>query len=165
MLREIADDQGYAVISLNGGFGSWDKPFLSSIEKLIENPRFDKSKLLAIGLSNGAKGINALIATPIGESLLGVVYISPAFSFPQMLQPSFLINIRKKPALILHGTIDDRVPLNFVEQAAIHLKNLTAVVQLKTWENEDHFLLLSRHEELHDMISNWVVSLRINTVE
>jgi dipeptidyl aminopeptidase/acylaminoacyl peptidase len=63
---------------------------------------------------------------------------------------------RGRPALVLHGAKDRRIPLVYAKAAVEQLRLKVADVTVRVWPEEDHFLLFSQDEAVLKEIGGWM---------
>jgi predicted esterase len=114
---------------LDGRVAAFCKPFLGN--------RY------LLGYSNGAMGVTrAAIQEP--ELFRGLIYLSPVTEDNLFSRPEFLSRSKDRRIVFLHGGRDARIPKEFVKGTVANLRQLGCDVDLKIYEDEDHFLLFSQ---------------------
>jgi predicted esterase len=104
------------------------------IDSASENYAIDRTRLFAIGFSNGAN-IAASVLLRFPEKLAGAILIRAMVPFVPKQAP----DLRNKPVLLLSGRADPIVPTDQVDELADILKSGGANVTLH-WENAGHAL-------------------------
>lgn len=160
LLAKVADRLGCVLIAPSFGMGNWREPDTSQvIEAALSDAALaiplDPSRLHLVGLSNGGLGVSQAGAS-IGNRFQSLVFLSPVIDTRAIVSADFTRNWRGRPIHILTGAVDDRVPLDFVYQAADTLRSGGADLSLRTVENADHFLLFSHQTEVLRQIEDWL---------
>jgi hypothetical protein len=58
-----------------------------------------------------------------------------------------------KPALVIHGSEDERIPRRSIDPV---LADLPLKIRAKFYPHEDHFLILSRRSEVMTDVARWM---------
>jgi predicted esterase len=155
--KRFADDHQIAIVAPTFGFGIWSKP--GGMEAIdwacsycTNHSELDAGRIVLVGLSNGGIGVSRAVCQNSGR-LRGLIYISGVMEGDVMASPSFIQGCKGKSVLVIHGDQDERIPLKYVEQTLAGLTG-TAVVKTKYYANEDHFLFLSRRDEVLEDVFN-----------
>jgi predicted esterase len=104
------------------------------LEEAAERYGFDKTKLIALGFSNGAN-IAASLLLRDADALAGAILIRAMVPFV----PAALPNLEKKPILLLSGKRDPIVPIAQPEELAELFRQAGAETTLH-WEEAGHAL-------------------------
>jgi predicted esterase len=104
------------------------------IDATSENYGIDRTRLFAIGFSNGAN-IAASVLLRFPDKLAGAILIRAMVPFVPKQPP----DLRDKPVLLLSGRADPIVPTDQVEELAEILKSAGADITLH-WEKAGHAL-------------------------
>jgi predicted esterase len=158
--KRFADEHGYAVVAPSFGVGNWSLAGgLEAIEgarqHCIDHPRMDGKRIILAGLSNGGMGVSrAASTTPAAYA--GLVFISPVIERDAIGTKRFLNGWNGRRVLVLHGSIDRRIPLQYVEKAVALLEEHGVNVESKFYADEDHFLLFSAWNQVSSDIAAWI---------
>jgi len=136
------------VIAPSFGLGNWDQA--GGAELVVDVTRealatlpVDPQRIFLLGYSNGAMGVTrAAIQQP--RLFRGLIYLSPVTEDELFATPQFLTPGRDRRILFLHGGRDQRIPRTFVEATVMSLRQRGCDVRLKIYDNDGHFLLISR---------------------
>jgi predicted esterase len=133
-------------------------------EHIASEPALDGRRVYLAGLSNGAMGLTRAAADH-GDRYRGFVFISPIIEPGVVLSPAFARNCGKKPALIIHGEKDRRIPADAVRAGAQILASRSMSVTSRFYEGEDHFLLFSRRESIVRELARWLAECESEAAE
>ncbi len=149
--KRLADARQVAIVAPSFGFGNWDQDggvemVDTAYDYIAHHAELDASRVVLAGLSNGGIGVSrAFCRTP--ERYKGLIYISAVMEEEVMASQEFVKACVGKRILALHGDQDERIPLRYVKGP---LASLSAKVEVQTqfYSGEDHFLFLSKRDEL-----------------
>jgi predicted esterase len=150
VLSKLSRQKKCAVIAPTFGFGNWGKSegaqfVVDVVHEALTTHRLDPKKVYLMGYSNGAMGVTrAAIAEP--GLFSGLIYLSPVTEDEFFSTEEFLTPTRDRRILFLHGGRDKRIPRTFVATTVAFLSGRRCDVQLKVYEDEDHYLLFSQQE-------------------
>jgi len=161
-LKETADASGMAILAPTYGMGNWqhDKGCsrVAQMRAYCQNEEALNNKRLFLGgISNGGRGCLRAVQQ-FGNTFTGISLISPVMEDHLINSASFQLRSPNLPFLILHGTRDRRIPIDFVRRSIKLLDNRGANVDLRSWESEDHFLMFHRRDELENVLTPWIQS-------
>lgn len=160
VLKETADQLGMTLLSPTFGGGNWqlDKS-QSRVRAVVEycrnDPELASKRLILAGLSNGGRGCLRAWKS-FGDQFEGMILISPIMETALIQKEAY----KGRPVLILHGNRDRRIPVGVVKKRAALMSRLGGEVTARYWENEDHFLLFTRREEIAGVLVPWIRSIR-----
>jgi len=150
LLSRLSHHKKCAVIAPTFGFGNWDKPagarfVVDVVHEALATLPLDPDNVYLMGYSNGAMGVTrAAMEEP--RLFRGLIYLSPVTEDEFFSTEEFLTPTRDRRILFLHGGRDKRIPQTFVATTVAFLRGRRCDVQLKIYEEEDHYLLFSRQE-------------------
>jgi pimeloyl-ACP methyl ester carboxylesterase len=156
----LAEEKGYVIIAPSFGFGNWYreggvravKRALSDAEMVVP---LDDDHIYLIGLSNGGTGVSR-VASEMPERFRGLAYISGVVESSIVTSDSFLGDWRGRPVLVVHGGVDRRIPVSTARLAVAGMESGGVDVSYVEYSDEDHFLFLSRLEEVLQDVSKWL---------
>jgi predicted esterase len=137
-----------AVIAPSFGLGNWDQAggaelVVDVTHEAVATLPVDPKRIFLLGYSNGAMGVTrAAIKEP--GLFRGLIYLSPVTEDELFSTPEFLTTSGRRWMLFVQGGCDKRIPRSFVEGTVMSLKQQGCDVHLKIYEDEGHFLLVSR---------------------
>ena len=150
VLSKLSSQTKCAVIAPTFGFGNWDRPdaaefIVDVVHEALATLPLDPQKVFLMGYSNGAMGVTrAAVREP--RLFKGLIYLSPVTEDELFSTPEFLTRKSNRKILFLQGGRDKRIPRSIVEGTVTSLKRLGCNVQLKLYDEEDHYLLFSQQE-------------------
>ncbi len=159
-LSQLAQRRKCVVLAPTFGIGNWDQEgsgelVVDVVREALTTLPLDAQRIYLLGYSNGAMGVTrAVVQAP--TLFRGLVYLSAVTEDQLFSTPEFLADIAKRPVLFLHGGQDERIPQTLVAGTVALLSQLGGNVQLKVYEQEDHFLLLTRQEEVLGEIAEFM---------
>jgi pimeloyl-ACP methyl ester carboxylesterase len=116
----------------------------------------DAGRIVLAGLSNGGIGVSrAACRTP--DRYRGLIYISGVMEDDVMTSPEFLREKAEKHVLVIHGGQDERIPLRYIEHTLAGLP-VSIAVETHFHPDEDHFLFLSKREEVLETVFRWLTA-------
>jgi pimeloyl-ACP methyl ester carboxylesterase len=159
ILAKLADELGFVLVAPSSGFGSWRDnqseercdAALAAVEHITP---VDRERIHVIGLSNGGRAISQIAASR-GSKLKSLVFISPVFDVEEIKAPVFSEHCRDRSILVITGTQDDRVPLDYVSANVRRMRQAGASVKLNEISGADHFLMFSHRDELVHLLGAW----------
>jgi predicted esterase len=162
VLTRISAQMKCAVIAPSFGMGNWEKRGGAELavevahEALATLP-LDPERLFLLGYSNGALGVTRAAVKEPGL-FKGLIYLSPVTEDELFSVPEFQTHGTSCRILFLHGGQDRRIPRDLVERTAATLERLGGDVRLKVYDDEDHYLLLSRRQAVVDDLIEWMTA-------
>lgn len=157
--KRLADARGVAIVAPSFGSGSWHhrggmEAIDTAYEYCARHPGLDAQRIVLAGLSNGGIGVSrALCLNP--QRYRGLIYISPVLEPDVVGSPVFAQACAGKPILVLHGDEDERIPRRYVEEPLRSLAGKVSV-EAKYFPGEDHFLILSKRDEVLEEVRKWI---------
>ena len=163
LLSRIADDLGMVLIAPSYGMGNWDakgclRAVTAALDEVAETIRLDSDHIHLMGLSNGGLGVSRTAAGIDGERFSSLIFLSAVCDLPALASPAFAETWNGKPVLVLTGRDDDRVPLAYEQDCADTMRAAGARVDMKIFEDADHFLFFSQRKEVITTISAWLAA-------
>jgi pimeloyl-ACP methyl ester carboxylesterase len=157
--KRFADAQQVAIVAPSFGLGNWDKDggmeiIDAAYDFCAHNPELDANRIELAGLSNGGIGVSRAFARN-PERYRGLLYISSVMEPDVMASPAFVQACSNKQILVLHGEQDERIPLEYVKEP-LHGLSGKAKIETKYYPGEDHFLFLSKREEVMADVARWM---------
>lgn len=157
---QLADRERFVVVQPSFGFGDWQRTGgLAAIERarryLVGRTPCDPNRVVLACLSNGGRGATrALVAG--AESYRGVVFISAVIE-PRVLENSaWEAHWRGRPMLVIHGAVDDRIPVDYLDEGVGMFREAGVDVTQRIVPREDHFLIFTRPALVFDEIARWM---------
>lgn len=163
LLSKVADQVGCTVIAPTFGLGNWEKrgaydAITDAIRDASKHAVIDVDQIHLMGLSNGGIGVCLAESGP-GPRFRSLIFLSSVFH--QRIQPEKLgARFAGRPALILSGGSDDRVPWEYVAGNASRLEKAGMHITTRCYDGEDHFLFFRRREEVLGEIQKWLEKQR-----
>ena len=160
--KRIADEHGFAIVAPTFGTGNWDAPGGDvAIERARHycstHPKLDSSRIYLAGLSNGGRGV-CLGAGQTPDAWRGLVLISPVLDTRRLLTDAFKHRWEGKPILVLHGTADNRIPIDYIERAVETIKGLAPRIEYECYDRQTHFLFFTKRRQVQDRIGSWLTT-------
>ena len=160
----LAEREGFVIIAPSFGFGNWLRAggveaALMALEDAEKQVAIDPDQIYLAGLSNGGQGVS-LLAELWPERFQGVIFLSPVMPGQIVNSKDFLDGWRGRPALIISGETDRRIPANYVIDRATFLEENGLNVTTLLYPNEDHFLFYSQPEKILSDISTWIDTIK-----
>jgi pimeloyl-ACP methyl ester carboxylesterase len=157
--RRYADRAHAAVVLPSFGWGNWYQPGgVEAIERVrawaVATLGVDEKRIFLVGLSNGGTGVTRAAAANPG-AYCGLGFVSPVLEDEILRGSKQSPRAMPWPMLVVHGTIDDRIPVEGVAGSVARLRAQGATVDYRPVENEDHFLFFSRDEEVLGDVEAW----------
>ncbi|MCB9743999.1 MAG: dienelactone hydrolase family protein [Alphaproteobacteria bacterium] len=142
--RELAEAEGWAVVSPSYGFGHWFRDdgmdvVAQTLAWIEAQPELDGQRVVLAGLSNGGFGVTRAAAGLPG-AFEAVVYLSPVIEPERMAE---VAEGHHGPIRVLTGDADRRIPVGWVRQAVDALEAAGAEVRLDEAPGQDHFLFFT----------------------
>jgi len=155
-LSRLSKQMKCIVIAPTFGLGNWDKAgsaeFVIDItHEAIATLPLDPKKIFLMGYSNVAMGVTRAAVREPGL-FKGLIYLSPITEDEFFATKEFSACAQDSKMLFLHGGCDERIPRSLIEGTVASIKRLGCDVQLKIYNNEDHYLLFSQQEAVLDDI-------------
>lgn len=166
VLKAVADSTGHAIVAPTYGAGFWsreDRPGRPGWRKRLEQvldfvrgrPDLDASRIVLAGLSNGGLGVSRG-AIEFPDALRGLIYVSPVIEPSRVGGEAFTRAWKGRPVLVLHGEEDDRIPMEYVEEAVAGMKGGGVNVTFRRYVGEEHWLFFSRRKEIAAVVAGWL---------
>ncbi len=167
LLSQVADELGMVLIAPSYGMGDWDAPrapgaVIAALDDAALNVRLDLGDIHLMGLSNGGLGVTRTAASDHGSRFRTMVLLSAVCDLRALDSPGFAASWQGKPALLVTGEDDDRVPLPFVRQCADTLENAGLRVDLIPFPGANHFLFFSHRDQVLKTVSAWLAGHRFD---
>ncbi|MBK8091848.1 MAG: alpha/beta fold hydrolase [Verrucomicrobiaceae bacterium] len=159
LLSKVADQTGSTVIAPTFGLGNWEKrgayeAITAAIRDADKHAAIDPASIHLMGLSNGGKGV-CLAESARGPRFASIILLSAVLH--AQIQPALLAKrLANRPALILSGRNDVRVPWSYVDDYAVKLEKGGMQVTKRAFDGQDHFLFFRRQNEIFDEIQRWM---------
>ena len=159
--QRIADQYGFAVVAPTFGAGNWDdEGGEDAIEQVrrycAHHPRLDPARIYLAGLSNGGRGV-CLGARRSPDAYRGLIFISPILEPEVLLSREFVASWKDKPILILHGTDDNRIPIDYIREGVETLERRGMRVDREFYEGQTHFLFFTIRDKVRTRIGEWLL--------
>jgi pimeloyl-ACP methyl ester carboxylesterase len=156
VLRKVAHAHGYALVAPGYGAGLWyedEAPgvIARTLEWMAGTGRFDMDRVVLAGLSNGGFGVTAVAGR---HPWRGVAWLSGV-----MVPEDVAALDLKVPVLILHGGVDDRIPMDLIDESARALRSRGTTVDLDVVDDADHFLLFTHRERVDAALERWLSAI------
>jgi predicted esterase len=116
----------------------------------------DMSRVHLAGLSNGGLGVSHTAASEHSRRFRSLIFLSPICDTRALESYVFEDHWRAKPALIITGEADDRVPIQHVKECAESMRKAGVAVKLSTYPSVNHFLVFSHRDQCMKEISEWL---------
>ena len=160
--KRIADEQGFAILAPTFGTGNWDEPGgEDAIERMLQycksHSKIDSSRIYLAGISNGGRGV-CLGVKRSPDAYRGLIFISPVLDQEMLLTNQFANAWKNKPVLILHGTADNRISVDYIKDAIESLKNKGIRIDSELYDAQTHFLFFTIRDKVQDRIGSWLKS-------
>ncbi len=156
---QLAEREGFVIISPSYGFGNWDEDGVTAVLQAIEDAKqavdIDESRMYLAGLSNGGLGVTQLAAA-YPEMFQGLVFVSPVMSTNIVDGKPFQSRWENRPILVISGETDNRVPVDYVNQRISRMNAGGIDVTSAIYSDEDHFLFYSQPEGVMQDVANWL---------
>ncbi len=157
---KLAEKQQVVIIAPSFGFGNWGQPggqraVVRALQDAASVVRIDEDRIYLAGLSNGGLGVSRL-AEAMPDKFRGLIFISPVMATEIVDRKQFLDEWKGRPALILFGEADRRVPENYIRKRIANFEAGGVDVTAVYYPGEDHFLFFSQAEDVLEKISNWL---------
>lgn len=159
LLSKIADELGITVIAPTFGLGNWEKKggyeaITRAITDAEKHAAIDPEQIHLMGLSNGGKGM-CLAESSEGLKFRTLIFLSAVLH--NRISPSTLAaRLKGRPALVLSGGSDDRVPWDYVSGYAEKLERGGMHITTRCFEQDDHFLFFRKRAEVLQTIIRWI---------
>jgi pimeloyl-ACP methyl ester carboxylesterase len=132
---------------------------LRALNEAIRIANIDADQVYLAGLSNGGLGVS-LLADGWPERFKGLIFISPVMAEDILDRSSFQDAWRDRPVLVIAGEEDRNIPLGYVNEQVLKLREGGVDVTLIPYAGEDHFLFFTRRGEVSDRIIEWLEDTR-----
>ena len=160
LISRIANELGMVVIAPSFGMGNWRQPasvgcYNAAIAAAADIVRIDPENIHIMGLSNGGLAVSQLARTK-ELRFRSLVFLSPVFELDRFHSLSFREGCRGRSFLVITGQDDDRVPFEYVAQAAKEMRSAGAQVTFEPVDGADHFLFFSKQELVARKLVTWL---------
>jgi poly(3-hydroxybutyrate) depolymerase len=161
LLSKIADELGMVLIAPSDGMGDWDakrspQTVANALDDAAKIIRLDAGRMHLAGLSNGGMGVSRVAGSVVGKRFCSLVFLSPVCDQGVLGSSAFSDNWKSLPILVITGTADDRVPLEYVNKSAAMMKRSGATVEQSVYSDANHFLFFSHRERCLKEMSSWL---------
>jgi pimeloyl-ACP methyl ester carboxylesterase len=159
LLSKMADRIGCTIIAPSFGLGNWEKAgadeaITTAIRDAGQHAAIDPDQIHLMGLSNGGKGV-CLAESHAGPRFRSLIFLSAVFH--NKIEPEDVARrFNQRPALIISGDRDDRVPWAYVNDYASRMEGAGMQVTRHRMDGEDHFLFFRRSDEVMDLLAKWL---------
>jgi len=156
----LARPRRIAVAQPSFGFGDWSRSGgLAAVERarawLAAQPWIDASRIYLVCLSNGGRAATRVMQAGPAR-YRGVAFVSaviePRVLDAKALDPSW----RDVPTLVMHGAIDDRIPLDYLDEGVAALTDQGVAVTRDVVAGEDHYLIFTDPRRLERTLGDWL---------
>lgn len=159
VLSRVADDVGLIVAAPSDGIGTWpaaecDAQLDFAIEAAGKVGIIDPQRIHIMGLSNGGLAVSRL-ARSQGQRFASLIFVSPVFDPAAIRSPELSAHAGAKPALVISGAADDRVPLAYVREQADLLTTRGLHVEQHYVDTADHFLIFTHRADVAHRLVDW----------
>jgi dipeptidyl aminopeptidase/acylaminoacyl peptidase len=142
------------------GFGNWHEPDTS---RVLQAALDDAGKVVALdrknvhlmGLSNGGLAVSQA-GRKLSSQLRSLTFLSPVYDSNAISSREFGEAWCDRPVLVISGTQDDRVPIDFVTAGVATMKEAGAQVTFHQVPDADHFMLFSHRAFVLRTITDWL---------
>ena len=161
ILSRVADELGMVLVAPSYGMGNWDphggpRTVIAALDDAAGTIPLDRGQIHLMGLSNGGLGVSRTAAGSDGGRFNSLVFLSAVCDKTALESSSFATTWKGKPVLVLTGRNDDRVPLAYEQSCADMMTHAGALVDMKTFDDADHFLLFSHRREMIATLRAWL---------
>lgn len=159
LLSKMADRIGCTIIAPSFGLGNWEKAgadeaITAAIRDAGQHAAIDPDQIHLMGLSNGGKGV-CLAESHAGPRFRSLIFLSAVFH--NKIEPEDVARrFNQRPALIISGDRDDRVPWAYVNDYASRMEGAGMQVTRHRMDGEDHFLFFRRSDEVLELLTKWL---------
>jgi predicted esterase len=167
-LSQLSTRMKCAVVAPTFGMGLWQKEgsaeFVVDVtHEVIQDLPIDPDRVFLMGYSQGAVGVTRAAVHEPGL-YRGLIYLSPITEDDLFGSLEFEAQKKDLRLLFLHGSNDLRIPCNFVEGTARTLQRTGHDVEIKIYDGEDHYLILSQPEALLDDLAEFMTESGADTI-
>lgn len=160
---KLAEEEGMVIIAPSFGFGNWRPPasikaVLVALDDAGRVVDIDPSRVYLAGLSNGGLGVSQL-AQAAPERFQGLIFLSPVMATEIVDSVAFQSTWRNRPALVISGATDRRVPIAYVSRRIANLQTGGLTVTPIIYPDEDHFLFFSQAESVLNDVAAWLIQI------
>ena len=162
VLSKLSRQMKCAVVAPTFGFGNWDKldgaKFVVEVaHEAVATLPINHDQVFLMGYSNGALGVTrAAMAEP--GLFRGFIYLSPVTENEFFSTDAFDAATKDRKILFLHGGRDKGISKSFVTGTAAYLRAHGCDVELKVYDDEDHYLLFLQQEAVLSDIAGFMRS-------
>lgn len=162
LLAKVADEAGCTVVLPSFGLGEWEKrggyqAIAEAVADAGRHAAIDPDQIHLMGLSNGGRGVCLAESAP-GPHFRSLIFLSPVFH-SRVTADSLAARLQQRPALVMSGGSDDRVPWDYVNDYAIRLRERGMDVTIKNFPDDDHFLFFRRRSAIQGLVVQWLKQL------
>jgi pimeloyl-ACP methyl ester carboxylesterase len=167
-LSKISSRMKCAVVAPTFGMGLWQRDgsaeFVVDVTReVIRDLPIESERVFLMGYSQGAVGVTRAAVREPGL-YRGLIYLSPITEDDLFGSLEFEAQKKDLRLLFLHGSNDLRIPCNFVEGTARTLQRTGHDVEIKIYDGEDHYLILSQPEALLDDLARFMTESDADTI-
>lgn len=159
VLREVLHAHGYALVAPSYGAGLWfNDPEAETVGAALDWMRstghFDMDRLVLAGLSNGGYGVTAA-AIQFREQFKGIAWFSCVMEVDRMAD----VAPGAGPMLVLHGGVEDRIPIHHAQAAVDQLVGAGAALDFDVVDDADHFLFFTHRARVERALDRWLTEV------
>lgn len=160
LLSRVADECGMVLICPSYGMGNWDSQagihtVAAALDDAGKSVPLDMNRIHLAGLSNGGLGVSRVAASGLGKRFRSLIFLSAVCDEAAIATNAFQEQWLGKPVLIITGTDDDRVPLDYVGGYVSSMRISGARIEMSTYEGADHFLFFSHRDRCLEQLARW----------
>lgn len=163
ILKDVADRLGMAILAPTFGCGNWRGDRQSeTVGRMLRHCRqsryLDETQVFLAGLSNGGIGCSRACVVH-REDIDGAILISPVLEPDLLISAEFAKIAQDLPILVIHGALDRRIPVNFIQDRIADLERTGCLLNSDIIDDADHFLLFTHRQHVAGVLVDWLVSV------